>query len=61
LDWNQRRKFRVSCNSAALEEVTLMMHGLPRDAAGFAELERRVEQKKRDLRNLLELWKSGDQ
>lgn len=56
LDWDELRRHGVTRNLADIEEVKLMMHGLPRDAQGFAELERRITQKQKDLRALLELW-----
>lgn len=59
MDWDERRGYRVRVNLEALTEVQLMMLGLSRDAEGFAELERRVEQKQKDLRALQDLWKSG--
>lgn len=54
--WDELRRHGVKRNLADLEEVKLMMIGLPRDAAGFAELERRISQKQKDLRALLNLW-----
>lgn len=56
MNWHDRRLFRVDVNHQALTEVELMMHNLPRDAVGFAELERRIAQKKADLRTLRDAW-----
>lgn len=56
MNWHERRVFGVERNLTDLMEVRLMMMGLPRDATGFAELERRINQKDADLRSLLNIW-----
>ena len=57
MNWHDRRLFRVDVNHQALTEVELMAHGLSRDAAGFAELMRRIAQKKTDLATLRDAWR----
>ena len=56
MDWDEKRRHAVARNLVDLEEIKLMMHGLPRNADGFAELERRIARKQNDLRALLASW-----